>query len=188
MLRKGIPRPLASSPSEEWFPCLSSHTHLLELDEGGQELEAITAHQSHLPSNSTKPTFKNAYKCVILRGEHSELRATPKEEQCSRPHFRNSTGLSEHGPENGAWWTVPWGDTREAPGKNKAEGLLPRVSFVPRVVLGCDFVPPVLSIYIQFTRNVYPCWMSEHSYRTQSGQCALKMDITFCLAFMFSQI
>lgn len=31
---------------------------------------------------------KNAYKCVILRGEHGKLRATPKEEQCSHPPFQ----------------------------------------------------------------------------------------------------
>ena len=39
------------------------------------------------------------------------------------------------------------GDCGEAPGK-KAEGLLPQVHFVPWIVLGCDFMPPVTNIYI----------------------------------------
>lgn len=63
--------------------CPSSHTTCWNLTK--EELEAITTHQRHLPNNSTKPTSKNAYKCVILRGEHSELKATPKKEQFSRP-------------------------------------------------------------------------------------------------------
>ena len=58
---------------------------------------------------------------------------------------------------------------REAP-EEKAEGLLSQVHFVPWTVLGRDFVPPVTNIYIQFTRHVYLCWMSEQSYRAQSGE------------------
>jgi hypothetical protein len=65
----------------------------------------------------------------------------------------------------------------------KAESLLPQVHF-----LGCDFVSPVLHIYIQFIRHVYPSWMSDHSCRTQSGQCTLNLDMTFCLTSMLSQI
>ena len=74
---------------------------------------------------------------------------------------------------------------REAPG-NKGEGFVLQVHFVPWIVLGHDFVPSVTNIYVQFIRHVYSCWISDHSYRTQSGQCTQNM--AFCVAFMFSQI
>ena len=82
---------------------------------------------------------------------------------------------------------MPWGTVREAPGK-KAEGLLPQVHFVPWIVLGNDFIPPVVNIYIQLIRHVYYFWMSELSYRTPSGQYTLHLDLAFCLALMLSQI
>ena len=71
---------------------------------------------------------------------------------------------------------MPWGTVRKAPGK-KGDGLLPQVHFVPWIVLEHDFVPPVANIYIQFLRHAYSCCMSEHSYRTQSGQCTLNLDM-----------
>ena len=66
---------------------------------------------------------------------------------------------------------------REAPGKEKTEGLLSQVYFIPCIVPGCNFMPPVTNIHIQIIRHVYSCWISEHSYRTQSGQCTLNLDM-----------
>lgn len=63
---------------------------------------------------------------------------------------------------------MPLGTVREAPEK-KAEGLLPQVYFVLSIVLGSDFVSPMTNICIQFVRYVYYCLISEHSYKTQSG-------------------
>ena len=54
--------------------------------------------------------------------------------------------------------------------------------------VGCDFMTPVLNIYFQLIRYVYPCWVSNHNYRTQSGQCILNLDMTFCLTFLLFQI
>lgn len=82
---------------------------------------------------------------------------------------------------------MPWRTIREAPGK-KAEGLFPQVRFVYRIVLECNFVPPVFNIYIQLIRQVYSHWMSEQSYRIQSGQCTLNLDMAFFLSIMLSQI
>ena len=31
---------------------------------------------------------------------------------------------------------------------------------------------------------IYSCWLSEHVYKTQSGQCTLYLDMTFYLAFI----
>jgi hypothetical protein len=85
----------------------------------------------------------------------------------------------------GIWPVV---DTvKEAPGK-KAGGLLPQVHFVPRIVLGHDFVPPVINIYVQFVRQVYFCCMPDRICRTQFGQCTLNLDMVFCLAFVLFQI
>lgn len=74
------------------------------------------------------------------------------------------------------------GTVREAPGK-KGRRPLPQVSSVPWIVLGCEFVPLETNIYFQPIRVIYSCWMSEHSYRTQSDHCTLNLDIAFCLAF-----
>ena len=82
---------------------------------------------------------------------------------------------------------VPWGTVREAPAQ-KAEGLLPQVHFVPWIVLGCDFRAPVTNTYIQFIRYVYSYQMSEHSCKTQSGQCNLNLYLAFCFAFILSEI
>ena len=70
----------------------------------------------------------------------------------------------------------------------QAEGLLPQVHFVPRIVLGHDFVPPVINIYVQFVRQVYFCCMPDRICRTQFGQCTLNLDMVFCLAFVIFQI
>lgn len=45
-------------------------------------------------------------------------------------------------------------------------------------------IPPVLNIY----KPCFSCGMSDHSYRTQSGQCSLNLDTVFCLASVLSQI
>ena len=82
---------------------------------------------------------------------------------------------------------MPWETVREAPGK-KADGLLSQVHFVAWIALGCAFVPSVLNVHIKFIRPVYSCWMSEHSYRIQSGYSTLHLDMVFCLAFMLPQI
>lgn len=79
---------------------------------------------------------------------------------------------------------MPCGTRRQAPGE-KAGGLLPQVHFVSRLILRPDFVT---NVYIRFIRDIHSCWMSEYSYGTQSGQCTLKLDVDFCLAFMPSQI
>lgn len=50
------------------------------------------------------------------------------------------------------------------------------------------FVFPVKNIYIHHIRSVFSSWLSDHSYRTQSGLCTLNLLMTFCLAFMLSQI
>lgn len=47
---------------------------------------------------------------------------------------------------------------------------------------------PRTTIYSQYIRHVYSCWMSEHSYRTQSGQYIPDLNTAFCLAFMLSKI
>lgn len=98
-----------------------------------------------------------------------------------------SEDLSEHEQKNGTRSTKPWGTMREAPG-TRAEDLLPQVHFAPWIVLGCDFMSPVRNIYIQLIRHAPSCWVSECSYRTQSGLCALNLDMAVCLHFMFSQI
>lgn len=79
------------------------------------------------------------------------------------------------------------GTVRGAEGK-KAGGLLPQGHFVPWIVLGCDLMPSVTDIYIQLIRQVRSCWMSDHSYRTQSGQRTLNLEVAFCLAFVMSQM
>ena len=56
--------------------------------------------------------------------------------------------------------------------RRKGKGPLSQVHFVPWIVLGCDFCAPATNISTQFTRHVYSCWVSEHSYRTQSGERA----------------
>ena len=43
------------------------------------------------------------------------------------------------------------------------------VHFVPQVLLTYNFVPPGTNIYIQLEGIFFSCWMSDHSYRTQSG-------------------
>lgn len=63
------------------------------------------------------------------------------------PHGRQTSVWLEHGWKNDVWWTMPWGTMREALGK-KAEGLFCQVNFVPRIVLGYDFMSPVTYIYI----------------------------------------
>lgn len=63
------------------------------------------------------------------------------------PHGRQTSVWLEHGWKNDAWWTMPWGTMREALGK-KAEGLFCQVNFVPRIVLGYDFMSPVTYIHI----------------------------------------
>ena len=82
---------------------------------------------------------------------------------------------------------MSWGTVGKAPGE-KAEGLLSQGCLVSWIVLGRDFVLPVLNIDVQAVRHVYSCWMSGHSYRTQSGQCTLNLDMAFCLAFVLSQV
>lgn len=52
--------------------------------------------------------------------------------------------------------------------QGKGRGLLPQVGCLPWVVLGCDFMTPLLDTYISLIRHAYSCQMSEHSYRTQS--------------------
>lgn len=76
---------------------------------------------------------------------------------------------------------------RETPGEEE-EGVLPQVHFVLWIALGHDFVPLVTNIYIQIIRHAYSCWVSDHSYKTQSGQCTLNLDMAFCLAFMLSKM
>ena len=54
---------------------------------------------------------------------------------------------------------MPWGTVREArevpEEKEEAVAPTPQVDFVPCIFLGCDFMTPVSSIYIQFIRHVY---------------------------------
>jgi hypothetical protein len=80
---------------------------------------------------------------------------------------------------------------------NKALGNCEGVSrkkgksaFLLRCILfpGLFFMSSVTIIYVQFIRNVYCCWMSDLSYRTQPGHCTMNLDMAFCLAFMFPQI
>ena len=82
---------------------------------------------------------------------------------------------------------MSWGTMGGTPGE-KADRHLPQGHLVPWIVLGRDSMPTVTNIYIQFIRQAYSCWMSEHSYRTQSGQCTPNLNMAFCLAFMLSQI
>jgi hypothetical protein len=78
------------------------------------------------------------------------------------------------------------GELKEAPGKKQRAFYLRCILF-PGLFLDLDFMSSLLKIYIQFIRHVYSRWMSEHSFRTQSGQCTLNLDMFFCLAFMLSQ-
>jgi hypothetical protein len=48
-------------------------------------------------------------------------------------------------------------------------------------------MPPVTNVYIQFIRHVYSYCMSAHSSRIHSGQCALNLDMAFCLAVLLSE-
>lgn len=80
------------------------------------------------------------------------------------------------------------GEQRKASEKKKLEDLIPQEYFIPWIVLGLDFLPLVTNIYIQIVRHVYSYWVSEHSYRTQYGQCTLNLVMAFSLAFMLSQI
>lgn len=81
------------------------------------------------------------------------------------------------------WWPLPWRIMREAPGQGRA---FTSGAFIPWIVLGCDFVFPVLNIYIQFIVHVYSWRMSEHSYRTQFGQCTLHLNMASALFSCFS--
>lgn len=65
-----------------------------------------------------------------------------------------------------------------------ADSILPQVHFISLIVIACNFVPPVRNIQVQFISLVYSCWMTEHNCRIQSGQCTLKLVISFCLAFL----
>lgn len=67
------------------------------------------------------------------------------------------------------------------------ERLSPQVPLIARIVLGRGSMPPVTNTYIQFISDVYSS-LSDHSYRTQSGQCTLNLDVALCLAFVFPQI
>lgn len=95
--------------------------------------------------------------------------------------------VSEHSQKNDAWWPI-LGQLWERLPEEKAKGLLPQVHFVPWISLGCFFIPPVLHIHIQLVRHVHSGWMLEHSYRAQSGQCTLNLDMAFCFSFMLCQI
>lgn len=74
---------------------------------------------------------------------------------------------------------------RKAPGK-RVEGLVSQVHFVPRIILGCNLMPLMLNICVQFIRLLYSCWIPEHSNKTQSGYCIPNLNMTFC--FVLSQI
>lgn len=89
--------------------------------------------------------------------------------------------LLEQGQRNGEHGEKRFGELREAPGKKK----LPQVHFVPRNILGCNVVPPVTTIYIQFMRHVYSCWMPGHLCGTRSGQCILNLDMASALFLSF---
>lgn len=91
--------------------------------------------------------------------------------------------MAKHSQMDDSWWALPWGTVREVPGK-KGRGLFPQAPFVSWIVLEFDFMPPVTNIYSQFIRCVYFCWISEHSYRTQSGHYTLNLNMAFCLALM----
>jgi hypothetical protein len=47
--------------------------------------------------------------------------------------------------------------TKQNKTKQNPEGFLPQVCFDPWIVLGHDFVPPVLNIYIEFIRHIHTC-------------------------------
>lgn len=46
--------------------------------------------------------------------------------------------------------------------RKKGRGPFTQVCFVPWIILGQDFVPPVTNIYIQIIRHVYSfgCWVT----------------------------
>lgn len=48
---------------------------------------------------------------------------------------------------------MPWGTVGDS--RKKVEGFFPQVRFIPRIVLGRDFIPLVTNICIQFMRHVY---------------------------------
>lgn len=87
---------------------------------------------------------------------------------------------------------MPWATVREAPG-NKAEDLLLQVHYVPWVVLGHSFMPPVqtLAFTLEDTLILVGYWNIATEPSLVEGcaehcpQCALTRDMAFCLAFAF---
>lgn len=85
-------------------------------------------------------------------------------------------------------WSEEWPSVNNAFGNCEAGcggGRLRAIYFTHFI---CCFITPVLNILIQFIRHVHFYWMSNHSYRTQSGQCMLILNMAFCLASMLFQI
>lgn len=44
--------------------------------------------------------------------------------------------------------TNAWGGTVTTAPENRVEDLVPQVHFVPRIILGCNFMPPMLNICV----------------------------------------
>lgn len=64
-------------------------------------------------------------------------------------------------------------------------GPLPQVHFVSWTVLGCDFVPPVLNICIQFIRRVYSCWSGNGARLCVFNHSVLLISVAYFLEPVF---
>lgn len=67
----------------------------------------------------------------------------------------------------------------------KRQRVFSSSTFCSLYVLGYSLVTPVANVYIQFISHVYSCWISEPSWRSQSGPCTLNLDLAFCLVLCF---
>lgn len=59
------------------------------------------------------------------------------------------------------------------------------VHFVSWTVLGCDFVPPVLNICIQFIRRVYSCWRGNGAQLCVFNDSVLLISVAYFLEQVF---
>lgn len=92
-------------------------------------------------------------------------------------------GLSEHGQKNDAWWTMSWGAVRQAPAKKRQRAFL---------ALGalCSLDCSLTWFHASCDKHLHPIYKSclflleaKHSYRPQSAQCALNLDMVLISCF-----
>lgn len=91
--------------------------------------------------------------------------------------------LLEHSQKNGVWGTNLRQLWKRLP--EKGRGPFPSFALCSLDVLGYRCVTPVADVYTQFISHVYSCWMSEPSWRSQSGPCTLNLGLAFCLVLCF---